>query len=55
LPIEYHDVARLWRAYQGGGMGIGYLPDSGGLNDQCSWLIEAFGIMSVYERKLKRP
>lgn len=34
-------------------MGIGYLPDAGGLNDQAAWLIEAFNLMSAFEHKLK--
>jgi hypothetical protein len=47
------DIVRLWRAYQGGGFGGGYLPDAGGLNDQAAWLIDAFSILTNAEQDLK--
>jgi len=35
-------------------MGGGHLPDAGGVVDQCSWLLEAFNMMSAFERKLPK-
>lgn len=57
----------LWRWWRGtpgmvstAGMGgavmrsgqPGCLPDAGGINDQCAWLMDAFAILTVeFERK----
>lgn len=45
-------MVRLWRLYQGGGMGPGYLPDAGGTMDQPVAMLEAFSLMSAYEAEL---
>ena len=46
-------MVRLWRYFQGVDMGIGHLPDAGGLLDQAAIMLEAFGVMSAAERWLK--
>lgn len=33
---------------------MGYLPDSGGINDQCAWLLDAFNAMSVFEDEMMK-
>lgn len=43
----------LWRYFRSG-LGAGYLPDPGGLNDQSAWVIEAFGVMSAAEARIKK-
>lgn len=45
-------MVRLWRLYQGGGMGIGHLPDSGGTLDQPVIMMQAFALMSDFEHRL---
>lgn len=47
-------MVRLWRLYQGGGMGVGYLPEPGGALDQSTLMLEAFGLMSSAEAELKK-
>lgn len=46
-------MVRLWRLYQGGGMG-GHLPDGGGSLDQAAIMLDAFGVMSSTEAALRR-
>jgi hypothetical protein len=46
------DVVRLWRLFQGG-FGAGYLPDAGGVNDQSAWLMDAFSLLTSFEKSLK--
>jgi len=48
-------MLRLWKAFQGGGMGIGHLPDAGGFGDQAAIMIEAFEIMSAAKAELQKP
>nr|WP_298685227.1 hypothetical protein [uncultured Dongia sp.] len=37
-----------------GGMGeMARLPDAGGVNDQCNWLMEAFGVIAATFHELK--
>lgn len=48
-----YDMIRLWRLYQGGGMGAGYLPDAGGTMDQAAVMIGAFAVMSRVEAQIK--
>lgn len=38
-------MVRLWRAYLGG-MGLGHLPEAGGLMDQAAIMMDAFAAMS---------
>lgn len=47
------EMLRLWRAYRGGGMGPGHLPEAGGLMDQAAIILAAFDIMSAAEAELK--
>jgi len=47
------DMINLWRLFQGGGMGGGHLPDSGGVIDQPAIMMDAFTIMDKAERELK--
>ena len=42
-----------WRHSQGG-MGRGWLPVAGGLNDQPAWLLGAFRILSAEEARLDK-
>ncbi len=35
-------------------MGVGFLPDRGGLNDQSAWLIDAFAIVAAADAELDR-
>ncbi len=41
----------LWRLFQGGGMGVGYLPDAGGAIDQPVIMMRAFAVMSNFEHE----
>lgn len=46
-------MLRLFRLYQRGEMGAGYLPDAGGLMDQAVVMLEAFDIMAACEAREK--
>lgn len=48
---SWHHVYRLCRAFHSGGMAPGPLPDAGGFNNQCAWLMDAIDMMAAYERK----
>ena len=37
-----------------GGMGRGWLPEAGGINDQPAWIIEAFAILAGEEARIER-
>jgi hypothetical protein len=51
LPRAWFRVVALWRQSQGG-MGRGWLPQAGGINDQPAWLLEAFNILGAEEARL---
>jgi hypothetical protein len=46
-------MVQLWRLYQGGGMGAGYLPDAGGAIDQPAAMMAAFALMNQFEAMQK--
>lgn len=52
VPDWAWSVLTLWRLFQGGGMGVGPLPEPGGSLDQPCALISAFFLMSGFERDL---
>lgn len=52
IPDWCWPVVTLWRLFQGGGMGAGLLPAAGGTLDQPAALIDAFFLMSRFERDL---
>jgi hypothetical protein len=47
-------MMQLWRLFQGGGMGVGYLPDAGGALDQPVLMMRAFSLMSDFEHRLTK-
>lgn len=52
LPEWAYDMLRLWRQYQGGGMGgSGHMPEL--VMEQPAIMVEAFDIMSSAEAELK--
>ena len=51
LPAAWFRVVALWRQSQGG-MGRGWLPQAGGINDQPAWLLDAFGILAAEEHRM---
>ena len=53
LPRAWMLAVVAWRQSQGG-MGRGWLPDAGGLNDQSAWLMEAFGVLSAEESRIDK-
>lgn len=48
-------MLHLFRLYQGGGMGVGHLPDAGGVMDQAAIMLDAFALMAGFEARLKDP
>lgn len=46
-------VVELWSHWRGGGMAAGPLPFAGGLADQPSWLMAAFGICGQAAKALR--
>ena len=52
LPRAWSQVVALWRLSDGG-MARGWLPQSGGVNDQPAWLIEAFGLLAAEDARLR--
>lgn len=44
-------VVTLWRRSQGG-MGVGWLPEAGGINAQPAWLMEAFNVLATEDVRL---
>ena len=51
LPEAWVHVVRLWH-HSRGGMGRGWLPHSGGTNDQPCWIINAFGVLNAEQARL---
>lgn len=51
LPAAWLHAARLWHQSRGG-MGRGWLPEAGGVNDQPAWLVEAFGVLNAEQARL---
>ena len=45
-------MLHLFRLYQGGGMGVGHLPEAGGVMDQSVVMLDAFALMSSFEARL---
>lgn len=46
-------MCRVWRVFQGGGMGLGAMPDPGGSLDQPAIMLDCFGLMSAAEAAIK--
>lgn len=44
----------VWQLYRGGGTGPGFLPDAGGVMDQPTAMLKAFGVMTAAERRMRR-
>lgn len=53
LPRAWMAVVALWRQSQGG-MGRGWLPEAGGINQQPAWLMDAFAILGAEEARLDK-
>ena len=53
LPRPWLHLVGLWRLSQGG-MGRGWLPGAGGVNDQPAWLLEAFNILSAEDARIDK-
>ena len=54
IPSWCWIMLRVWRMCQGGEMGAGRLPDAGGVLDQSTLMMAAFGVMDQAEADLKR-
>lgn len=50
-PWAFH-VVQTWALCRGE-FGMLHFPDTGGVNDQAAWLMEAFGVCADAEIKLK--
>ena len=51
LPAAWLRVVHLWRRSQGG-MGVGWLPEAGGLHAQPAWLLHAFDVLAAEDSRL---
>lgn len=47
-------MVRLWRLWRGGGMGVGLLPEPGGVFDQAAVMLDAFEYMDGVEAGWRR-
>lgn len=45
-------MVKVWRLFQGGEMCIGHLPDTGGVMDQPTVMLDAFSFMTNFEARL---
>jgi hypothetical protein len=48
------EMVAIWRQYQGGGTGMGHLPDGGGVLDQAAVMMDALASMGGAEARLKK-
>ncbi len=48
VGAEWFEVLRLWRICNAG-QGYTVLPDSGGVNEQSAWLMDAFATLNRLE------
>lgn len=53
LPRPWFMAVSLWRQSQGG-MGRGWLPGAGGVNDQPAWLLDAFAVLAAEEARIDK-
>jgi len=53
LPRAWVLAVAAWRHSQGG-MGRGWLPEGGGINDQPAWLIDAFSILAAEDARIEK-
>jgi hypothetical protein len=53
LPAAWGRVVAAFNLSRGG-MGRGWLPEGGGVNDQPAWMIEAFSILAGEEARIER-
>jgi hypothetical protein len=47
-------VVELYARLRDGNGGYSCLPDAGGFNDQCGWLMDAFEIIQAAAEKLEK-
>jgi hypothetical protein len=52
VPDDIWPVLRLW-SWCRGEFGLTHLPDSGGVNDQASWVMDAFAILAEVDAELR--
>jgi hypothetical protein len=50
LPPTWRRVVELYFRSRGG-MGVGWLPEAGGVNDQPAWLLAAFNILAAEDAR----
>ena len=54
VPGDMRAVVHLWFHCRGGEFGGGPLPDTGGVNDQSAWLLDAFDILGAADAEMRR-
>lgn len=53
LAPAWRRVVELWGRSRGG-MGVGWLPEPGGVNAQPAWLLGAFAILGAEDARLEK-